>query len=99
MSSIPNTILKRYVMSTFCAFDRVGLVCGTCQADSLKALTRGKRGNDIYLPVGPLNNCHTEKTGKVSCEKMTINYFIVFPTAVFPGHKICQRRNINHRLR
>ena len=26
---------------------------------------------------------------------MTINYFIIFPTAVFPGHKICQLRNNN----
>ena len=31
--------------------------------------------------------------------EMTINYFIIFPTAVFPGRKICQLRNINHRLR
>ena len=30
---------------------------------------------------------------------MTINYFIIFPTAVFPGHKICQLRNINLRWR
>ena len=29
---------------------------------------------------------------------MTINYFFIFPT-VFPGHKICQLRNNNHRLR
>ena len=26
-------------------------------------------------------------------------YFIIFPTAVFPGHEICQLRNSNHRLR
>ena len=29
--------LKRNVISTFCAVDRVDLVCGTCQADSLEA--------------------------------------------------------------
>ena len=39
------------------------------------------------------------KTGKISCEKMTINYIISFLTAVFPGHKICQLRNNNHRQR
>ena len=40
MNSIPKMFIKRYVISTFCAVDRVGLVCGTCKADSLKALTR-----------------------------------------------------------
>ena len=30
---------------------------------------------------------------------MTINYFIIFPTAVLPGHKISQLRSNNHRLR
>ena len=30
---------------------------------------------------------------------MTINYFIIFPTAVFLGHKICQLRNSYHRWR
>ena len=30
---------------------------------------------------------------------MTINYFIIFPTAVFHGHKICQLRNSYHRWR
>ena len=39
------------------------------------------------------------KIGKISCEKMTINYIISFPTVVFPGHKICKLRNNNHRLR
>ena len=29
-SSIPKMILKRYIISTFCAVDRVNLVCGTC---------------------------------------------------------------------
>ena len=67
-------------------------------ADSLKASRREKRGDDNHRRVGPSNNCPTEKTGKISCEKMTINYFIIFPTAVFPGHKICHLRNNNHRL-
>ena len=40
-----------------------------------------------------------QKPSNIFCEKMTINYFIIFPTAVFPGHKICQLRNNNHRLR
>ena len=40
------------------------------------------------------------KTSKISCEKMTINYFTIFSTAAFLGHKICQQlRNNNHRLR
>ena len=30
VSSIPTMFLKRYVISTFCAVDRVDLVCGTC---------------------------------------------------------------------
>ena len=30
VSSIPTMFLKRYVISTFCAVDRVYLVCGTC---------------------------------------------------------------------
>ena len=30
---------------------------------------------------------------------MTINYFIIFPTAVFPGHTIWQLRNNYYRLR
>ena len=58
---------------------------------SLKASTREIRGKDIHLLY--------RKTSKISCEKVTINYFIIFPTAVFPGHKICQLRNNNHRLR
>ena len=29
---------------------------------------------------------------------MTINYFIIFPTALIPAHMICQLRNNNHRL-
>ena len=56
--------LKRYVISTFSAVDRVDLVRSTCKADSLKALTRGKRKNDIHLRVGPLNNCRTEKLAR-----------------------------------
>ena len=39
------------------------------------------------------------KTGNISCEKMTIIYFIIFQTAVFPGHMIHQLKNNNHRLR
>ena len=39
------------------------------------------------------------KTVKISSQKMTINYFINFLTAVSPGHKICQLRDNNHRLR
>ena len=74
-------------------------MCGKCQVDSLQALTREKRGDDIHRRVCPSDNCQTEKTGKISCEKMTINYFIIFPTAVFPGHKIGQLRNNSHRLR
>ena len=74
-------------------------MCSTGWADSLKASTREKRGDDIHRWVGPSNNCRTKKIGKISCEKMTINYFIIFPTAVFPGHKICQLRNNNLRLR
>ena len=30
VSSIPTMFLKRYVISTFCAVDRVDLVCCTC---------------------------------------------------------------------
>ena len=75
-------------------------MCGTCKADSLKASTREKQGDDIHLSVGSSNNCHTEKNWQdFPCEKMTINYIIILPTAVFPGHKICQLRNNNHRLR
>ena len=62
-----------------------------------KSNKREKRENDIHWRVGPLNNCRTKKLAR--CEEMTMNYFIIFPTALFPGHKICQLRNDNHRLR
>ena len=48
-----------------------------------RSKTKEKRGNNNHQRVGPSGNCRTKKTGKVSCEKMTINYFIIFPTAVF----------------
>ena len=56
-----------------------------------RASTREKRGDDTHRRVCPSNNSY-RKTEK------TINYFFIFPT-VFPGHKICQLRNNNHRLR
>ena len=64
-----------------------------------KSISKRKTRNDIHGRVGPSNKCHTKKTGKISCEKITINYFIIFPTAVFLGHKIRKLRNNNHRLR
>ena len=40
--------LKRYVIYTF-----MQLVCDTCEADSLKASTGEKRGNDVRQWVVP----------------------------------------------
>ena len=87
--------LKRYVISTFCEVDGVDLVSAHV-GRGLKASIREKRGHDIQLRVGPSNNCHTEKLARFL---VTIDYSITFPTAVFPGHKICQLINNNHRLR
>ena len=52
-------VLKRYVISTFCAVDQVDLLGG-----QFKALTRGKQGNAIHWRVGPSNNCRTEKLAR-----------------------------------
>ena len=59
-----------------------------------KSINKGKStgGSFHQITVVP-------KNWQDSCEKMTINYIISFPTVVFPGHKICQLRNNNHRLR
>ena len=37
-------LLKRCVISTFCAVDQVDLVCDTYKANSLKESTKKKRG-------------------------------------------------------
>ena len=63
-----------------------------------ESINKGKTRRRHPLAGRSINNCRTEKTGKISCE-ITINYFIIFLTAVFLGHKICQLRNNNHRLR
>ena len=66
--------------------------------DSFKASTR--ENEEITSASGSVHQITVvPKTGKISCEKMTINYFIIFSTAVFPGHDICQLRNNNNRLR
>ena len=59
-----------------------------------KSINKGKStGGSVHqITVVP-------KNWQVSCEKMTINYIISFPTDVLPGHKICQLRNNNNRLR
>ena len=59
------------------------------------------KGKEETTPTGGSAHQITviPKIGKISCEKITIYYFIIFPTAVFSGHKICQLRNNNHRLR
>ena len=63
-----------------------------------KSINKGKTRR--HPPAGrSIKYLLYRKTGKISFEKMTINYFIIFQTAVFPGHKICQLRNNNHRLR
>ena len=73
------------------------LVCDTCKTDSFKASTGKKRENDIHQWVGP--SMPYQKTGKISCEEMTVNYFIIFPTIVFLRHKICQLRNNYYRCK
>ena len=55
VSSISKMFLKRYVISTFCAVDRVDLSGGQFQS-----IKKGKQGNDIHRQVGPLNNCRTK---------------------------------------
>ena len=54
-----NGVFKRYVISSFCAADRVDFMWDTYKADSLKASTREKRGNDIHRQVSPSTNCCT----------------------------------------
>ena len=64
-----------------------------------KSINKGKTRRR-HPPAGrSIKLLSYRKTGKNSCEKMTINCFVIFPTAVFPGQKICQLRNNNHRLR
>ena len=86
--------LKHYVISTFCGFSVRDMLSG-----QFESFNKGKM-RKRYPPAGPsIKELSLRKTGKISCEKMKINYFINFPTALFPGHKICQLRNNNHRLR
>ena len=59
-----NNVLKRYVISTFCAVARVDLVWSTYKADSLKVSTRKKLGNNIHRRVGPSISCRTEKLAR-----------------------------------
>ena len=64
-----------------------------------KSINKGKTSRR-HPPAGrSIKYLSYRKTGKISFEKMTTNYFIIFPTAVFPGHKLCLVRNNNHRLR
>ena len=64
-----------------------------------KSINKGNKRKRHPLAGRSIKYLSYRKTSKISCEKVTINYFIIFPTAVFPGHKICQLRNNNHRLR
>ena len=52
--------LKHYVISTFCAVDRVDYVLG----GQFESINKGKKGNDIHQRVGPSNNCCTEKLAR-----------------------------------
>ena len=56
--------LKGYLISTFRAVDQVDFVCDIRKADSLKASTKEKQGNDIHGRVGPSINCHAEKLAR-----------------------------------
>ena len=64
-----------------------------------KSINKGKTRKHHLAAGRSIKLLSYRKTGNISCEQMTINYFIFFPTAVFPGHKICQLRNNIHRLR
>ena len=67
--------------------------------EQFKSINKGKTRRR-HPPAGwSIQQLSYRKTRNISCEKMTIIYFIIFQTAVFPGHKICQLRNNNHRLR
>ena len=64
-----------------------------------KSINKGKMRRR-HPPAGrSIQKLSYQKIGNISCEKMTIIYFNIFQIAVFPGHKICQLRNNNHRLR